>query len=173
MASTRTLRWAAVASAAALLMGACASPERQAEAASVTASSPGTVAASPSQSMASQVAAPVAAALDAGSLELVTDATFATKVRDSADPYVLLFTSTWCEGLCRRQQENMEAARSEFEPASVHFGIIDVDASPRTQGKYSVNSLPTTLLFRQGQVQATLIGNTTTAKLRSWLLQYL
>ena len=85
-----------------------------------------------------------------------TDADFDATVLDSAEPVLVDFWATWC-GPCKMIAPALdELAESYAGRAKVVK--VDIDQNRTVAMKYHVRSIPTLLLFKGGQVQATQIG---------------
>ena len=96
-----------------------------------------------------------------------TDAGFEAEVLKSDKPVLVDFFATWC-GPCRMQGPIVEELASEIgEKAKV--GKMDVDQNPQTAGKYGIMSIPSILIFKDGEVKATLVGLQTKEALRAEL----
>jgi thioredoxin 1 len=79
----------------------------------------------------------------------VTDADFTTEV-------VVLFTGDWCPP-CRQMAPVLTALAAE-EGARLKVVQLDVDTNPATTNRYGVLSMPTFVLFRDGEPLRSLVG---------------
>ncbi len=95
----------------------------------------------------------------------LTDATFDEVVRSSDKPLLVDFWAEWC-GPCKMIAPILEELADEQAERFV-IGKLDVDSNVATATKYSVMSIPTLLLFKDGEVVARLVG----AKPKGALLQ--
>ena len=95
----------------------------------------------------------------------LTDATFDEVVGSSDKPILVDFWAEWC-GPCKMIAPILEDFSVEQGDKFV-IGKLDVDVNVATATKYSVMSIPTLLLFKDGQVVARLVG----AKPKGALLQ--
>lgn len=86
----------------------------------------------------------------------ITDQNFETEVLKSSQPVLIDFWAVWC-GPCRAIAPVVEQLAGEYE-GKVKIGKLDVDENPETAVKYGVRSIPTLLLFKNGQVVDTIIG---------------
>jgi thioredoxin 1 len=80
----------------------------------------------------------------------VTDATFETEVLAAGTPVVVDFWAPWC-GPCKAIEPALEALPLEVVK-------LDVDSSPAVATRYGVLSLPTVILFANGEPCASVHG---------------
>jgi thioredoxin 1 len=86
----------------------------------------------------------------------VTDANFEQSVVSSSKPVVLDFWAPWC-GPCRMMEPVLEEAATEWGE-KITVGKVNVDDNPATATKYDILSIPTLLVFSEGQVVKKLVG---------------
>jgi thioredoxin 1 len=90
------------------------------------------------------------------SLVHIQDAEFETKVLNSDLPVLVDFGAPWC-GPCRMIAPIFEELSQEYD-GRVVFAKMDTDENPVTPTQYRIMSIPTLMLFKDGQVADTIIG---------------
>jgi len=85
-----------------------------------------------------------------------TDDNFDSEVLKSDKPVLVDFWATWC-GPCKMIAPIVEELAGEFE-GKVKIGKVDVDNNQQVSIKYGVRSIPTLLIFKDGQIKDTIIG---------------
>ena len=86
----------------------------------------------------------------------ITDDNFETEVLKSENPVLIDFWAAWC-GPCRIIAPIVEELASEYS-GKAKIGKLDVDDNQQTAIKYGVRSIPTLLIFKDGQLKETIIG---------------
>jgi thioredoxin 1 len=87
---------------------------------------------------------------------VVTDASFQTDVEQMNGIMLVDFWASWC-GPCKMIAPIVEQIASENE-GKIKVGKLDVDANGQTAMKYGVMSIPTLILFKNGQPVERLVG---------------
>jgi thioredoxin 1 len=87
---------------------------------------------------------------------VVTDASFQADVEQSNGVVLVDFWATWC-GPCKMIAPIVEQIASENE-GKITVGKLDVDTNGQTAMKYGVMSIPTLILFKNGQPVERLVG---------------
>lgn len=98
----------------------------------------------------------------------VSDATFEQEVLKSEEPVLVDFWAEWC-GPCRAIAPVLEELSGELE-GKVKIAKLNVDQNPNVTVQYGVRSIPTMILFKNGQAADMKIGaGTPKAALAKWL----
>ncbi len=100
-------------------------------------------------------------------MEMINDTNFEAEVLKSEKPVLVDFFATWC-GPCR-QMLPIITELSEEMADKVKIVKLDVDEAGATAEKYEIQSIPTMILFKNGQAKATHNGASTKTELQSWL----
>ena len=87
---------------------------------------------------------------------MISDDNFENEVLKSEQPVLIDFWATWC-GPCRTIAPIVEEIASEYN-GKIKVGKLDVDNNQQTAIKYGVRSIPTLLVFKNGEVKETIIG---------------
>lgn len=90
-----------------------------------------------------------------GQVSEVSDATFQTEVLESDKPVIVDFWAPWC-GPCRVVSPILEEIAAEND--SIRVVKLNVDENQQTAAQYQVLSIPTMILFKNGEVAKQLVG---------------
>lgn len=101
----------------------------------------------------------------------VSDNSFETDVLQSDMPVLLDFWAEWC-GPCKMIAPLLDEVATEYA-AKVKIAKLNIDANTGTPAKYGVRGIPTLILFKNGQVQATKVGALTKSQLTAFLDSHL
>ena len=100
-------------------------------------------------------------------VDQVSDATFESEVLKSAQPVVVDFWAEWC-GPCRQIAPALEEIAGVLGE-KVKIVKLNVDENQSTAIKYNVTSIPTLMVFKNGELAARQIGAAPRAKLEQWI----
>jgi thioredoxin 1 len=101
-----------------------------------------------------------------GNLTEVTDNNFAAEVLESPQPVLVDFWAPWC-GPCRIIAPHLEELDKERDDLTVVK--LNVDENPQVAAKYGIMSIPTLILFKNGEVAKQVVGALPKARLQAEL----
>ena len=96
-----------------------------------------------------------------------TDAGFDADVLKSAEPVVVDFWAEWC-GPCRMIAPALEEISGQVGD-KVKIVKLNVDENPAIAAKYGIMSIPTLLLFKNGEIADRQVGAAPKQKLHAWI----
>ena len=102
----------------------------------------------------------------AGAITEVTDNNFAAEVLESPEPVLVDFWAPWC-GPCRIIAPHLEELNNERDDMRVVK--LNTDDNPQTAAKYGIMSIPTLILFKNGQPAKQIVGALPKARLQQEL----
>ncbi|ALK10953.1 thioredoxin TrxA [Blastochloris viridis] len=97
----------------------------------------------------------------------VTDASFDQDVLKSSDAVLVDFWAEWC-GPCRMIAPVLDEIAAEMA-GKIKIVKLNVDENPATAAKYGVMSIPTLMLFKNGELASRQVGAAPKAKLVQWV----
>jgi thioredoxin 1 len=97
----------------------------------------------------------------------VSDATFEAEVLKSEEPVVVDFWAEWC-GPCRMIAPALEEIAGALGD-KVKIVKLNVDENPATASKYGIMSIPTLMMFKNGELASRQIGAAPKQKLEQWI----
>ena len=97
----------------------------------------------------------------------LSDTEFEDKVINSGLPVLVDFWAPWC-GPCRMLSPIIEDLSSEYQGRIV-FAKMNTDENPVTPGQFNVMSIPSLLLFKDGQLLDRSVGMRPKPQLKEWL----
>ena len=101
----------------------------------------------------------------------VTNANFEKEVLQSEIPVLVDFFAEWCMP-CKMFAPILEEAAEDYED-KLKIVKVNIDEAISLAQKYSVISIPTLKLFKNGEVAETFVGAMTSEELEDWLDQSL
>ncbi len=104
-------------------------------------------------------------------IEEVNETTFETTVLKSPKLTLVDFSAPWC-GPCRKMTPVLEQIQNEMID-SVKITKVDTDKYPSIASKYGVFSLPSMLLFKNGEVKEVMVGLVPKSSVISNIKKYL
>ena len=97
----------------------------------------------------------------------VTDESWSDDVLDADTPVLVDYWAEWC-GPCKMIAPILEEIADEYADR-VKICKIDIDDNMETPAKYGVRGIPTLMLFRGGQVEATKVGALSKSQLAAFI----
>src|SRR3974390_182202 len=101
----------------------------------------------------------------------LSDATFDEHVKASETPVLVDFWAEWC-GPCKMIAPVLEEISAEHE-GKIQVAKLNVDDNLGVPTRYEVMSIPTLILFKDGEVEARIVGARGKAQLLQELAEYL
>ncbi|MFQ5865949.1 MAG: thioredoxin [bacterium] len=87
---------------------------------------------------------------------IITDENFETEVLLSDVPVLVDFWADWC-GPCKMIAPSVEELANEFE-GKAKIGKLDVDNNQSVASRYGIRSIPSLLIFKNGEVVEQIVG---------------
>ena len=97
----------------------------------------------------------------------VSDASFESDVLKATQPVVVDFWAEWC-GPCRMIAPALDEIATAMGD-KVKIVKLNVDENPQTAAKYGVMSIPTLMMFKNGELASRQVGAAPKAKLEQWI----
>jgi thioredoxin 1 len=97
----------------------------------------------------------------------VTDASFEADVLKSPGVVLVDYWAGWC-GPCKMISPLVEESAATYA-GRLTVAKIDIDENPKTPSQYHVRSIPTLMLFRNGQPVATQVGAVSKSQLNAFI----
>ena len=87
---------------------------------------------------------------------VLTNQNFESEVMQSDIPVLVDFWAVWC-GPCKMLAPIVAEIAQEYE-GKVKVGKVNVDDEPALAGRFGISSIPTLILFKNGQQEAVSVG---------------
>jgi thioredoxin 1 len=97
----------------------------------------------------------------------VTDGSFEQDVLKSSEPVVVDFWAEWC-GPCHAIAPALEELATELD-GRVTIAKLNIDENPQTAIRYGVRSIPTLIMFKNGEPMAMQVGAAPKSRLSDWI----
>ena len=97
----------------------------------------------------------------------VTDDTFTDEVLEADIPVLIDYWAEWC-GPCKTIAPILNEIAREYV-GSLKIAKLNIDENPSTPPKYGIRGIPTLMLFKGGQVEATKVGALSKSQLTAFI----
>ena len=97
----------------------------------------------------------------------LTDDTFDEEVINSSDPVLVDYWAEWC-GPCKMIAPILDEIASEYN-GKIKVAKLNIDDNPQTPPKYGIRGIPTLMLFKDGNVEATKVGALSKSQLTAFI----
>ena len=101
------------------------------------------------------------------SVKSIKEDAFEEEVVKSELPVLIDFWAEWC-GPCKEVSPILEEISTEMSD-SIKIVKVNIDQNPNIPSQYGVQSIPTLIIFKKGEVVATKIGMSSKNELLSWI----
>ena len=97
----------------------------------------------------------------------LTDDTFEAEVLKSSAPVLVDYWAEWC-GPCKMIAPILDEIASEYT-GKIKVAKLNIDDNPQTPPKYGIRGIPTLMLFKDGNVEATKVGALSKSQLTAFI----
>jgi len=99
----------------------------------------------------------------------LSDASFEDEVLKSDVPVLVDYWAEWC-GPCKMIAPILDEIAEEYD-GRIKIAKLNIDENPNTPPKYGIRGIPTLMLFKNGEVEATKVGALSKSQLAAFLDQ--
>ena len=97
----------------------------------------------------------------------VTDESFEQEVLKSSNPVLVDYWADWC-GPCKMIAPVLDEIADEYED-KIRIAKLNIDQNPDTPPRYGIRGIPTLMLFKEGEVEATKVGAVSKSQLTAFI----
>ena len=97
----------------------------------------------------------------------VTDDSFDQEVLGAKEPVLVDFWADWC-GPCKMIAPILDEIAEEYAD-KIRVAKLNIDENPGTPPKYGIRGIPTLMLFKDGNVEATKVGAVSKSQLTAFI----
>lgn len=102
-----------------------------------------------------------------GNIIHVTDENFEKEILKSELPVLVDYWAQWC-GPCQTIAPILEEISKEYR-AKLKIAKLNIDENPRIPTKYGIRGIPTLMIFKEGNVEATRVGALSKSQLAAFI----
>ena len=100
-------------------------------------------------------------------IHYVTDATFEAEVLQSEQPVLVDYWAEWC-GPCKMISPILDEIATEYA-GKLKVAKINIDDNQETPAKYGIRGIPTLMVFKNGNIEATKVGALSKSQLAAFI----
>ena len=97
----------------------------------------------------------------------VTDASFEAEVLQNNEPVLVDYWAEWC-GPCKMIAPVLDEIAGKYA-GRLKIAKLNIDDNPNTPPRYGIRGIPTLMLFKNGEVEATKVGAVSISQLTAFL----
>ncbi len=97
----------------------------------------------------------------------VTDDSFEADVLNSSEPVLVDYWAEWC-GPCKMITPVLEEIAGEYT-GKLKVAKLNIDDNPDTPPKFGIRGIPTLMIFKGGEVEATKVGALSKSQLTAFI----
>ncbi|MRR51212.1 MAG: thioredoxin TrxA [Rhodocyclaceae bacterium] len=97
----------------------------------------------------------------------VTDATFKSEVLESSVPVLVDYWAEWC-GPCKMIAPILDEVAKDYA-GKLKVAKLNIDENQKTPGEFGIRGIPTLMLFKGGNVEATKVGALSKSQLTAFI----
>ncbi len=97
----------------------------------------------------------------------VTDDTFEDEVLKAGEPVLVDYWADWC-GPCKMIAPILDEIADEYA-GKLKVAKLNIDENPNTPPKFGIRGIPTLMLFKNGNVEATKVGAVSKSQLTAFI----
>ena len=97
----------------------------------------------------------------------ITDAAFEQEVLQSTTPVLVDYWAEWC-GPCKMIAPILDDVAKEYQ-GRIKVAKLNIDENPMTPPKYGIRGIPTLMIFKNGNVEATKVGALSKSQLTAFI----
>lgn len=97
----------------------------------------------------------------------LSDDSFETEVLQSSVPVLVDYWAEWC-GPCKMIAPVLDEIAQEYE-GKIKLAKLNIDDNPSTPPRYGIRGIPTLMIFKDGEVEATKVGAVSKSQLTAFI----